>query len=82
MIEYVGLLAALLTTVSFLPQAIKVIKEKNTTGISLGMYSMFTVGVFLWLIYGISRSDFPVIIANATTFVFAGTILTMKIKYK
>lgn len=82
MMEFVGLLAAVLTTSSFLPQAIKVIKEKNTSGISLGMYSMFTAGVFLWLIYGIGRSDFPVIIANAVTFVFAGTILAMKIKYK
>ncbi|WBW99307.1 SemiSWEET transporter [Oceanirhabdus sp. W0125-5] len=82
MMEYIGLLAAMLTTVSFLPQAVKVIKEKNTSGISLGMYSMFTIGVFLWLLYGISRNDFPVIIANAITFVFAGTILSMKIKYK
>lgn len=82
MMEYVGLLAAVLTTASFLPQAIKVIKEKSTSGISLGMYSMFTSGVFLWLLYGISRNDFPVIIANAITFVFASTILIMKIRYK
>lgn len=80
--EYVGLLAAVLTTSSFLPQAIKVIKEKNTSGISLGMYSMFTAGVLLWLLYGISIKDFPVIIANSITLIFASTILTMKIKYK
>ena len=80
--EYVGLLAAVLTTGSFLPQALKVIKEKNTSGISLEMYSMFTAGVLLWLLYGIDIKDVPVIIANSITLIFASTILIMKIKYK
>lgn len=77
-----GWLAAALTTFSFLPQAIKTVKEKNTSGISLGMYSMFTGGVFLWLAYGISIADIPIIIANSVTAIFASIVLIMKLKYK
>jgi MtN3 and saliva related transmembrane protein len=76
-----GYFAALLTTLSFLPQTIKTIKEKNTEGISLLMYSMFTAGVFLWLLYGLLMRDFPIIVANGITFVLALTILVLKIKY-
>jgi len=78
----IGLLAASLTTISFLPQAIKVIKTKNTSDLSLLMYVAFTSGVFLWLIYGYLINDLPVMIANSITLVFAATILFMKIKYK
>lgn len=81
-IAIIGLLAAALTTISFLPQAIKTIKEKNTESISLGMYSLFTTGVFLWLVYGIYINDFPIIAANLITFVLASFILGMKLKYK
>lgn len=79
---YVGWVAAVLTTLSFLPQAIKTVKEKNTSGISLGMYSMFTTGVFLWLLYGLYIKDIPLILANFVTLIFACIILTMKLKYK
>ena len=82
MIDILGYCAAFLTTVSFLPQAIKTIKTKDTSGISLLMYVMFTIGVFAWLIYGTFRKDIPVIIGNAVTLSFAITILRMKIKYK
>lgn len=75
----IGSLAAFFTTFSFLPQAIKVIKTKDTSGISLGMYSMFVLGVFLWLVYGLQTGDLPIICANATTFIFASIILTTKI---
>lgn len=81
-LQYVGWVAALLTTLSFLPQAIKTVKEKNTEGISLGMYGMFTSGVLLWLIYGLSIKDIPLILANFITFIFACIILIMKLKYK
>ncbi|MBC2579528.1 SemiSWEET transporter [Clostridium sp. DJ247] len=77
-----GTLAALLTTFSFLPQAIKVIKTKDTKGISLVMYNMFVLGVFCWLVYGIQIKDLPVILANFVTFIFASIILIFKIKYK
>jgi MtN3 and saliva related transmembrane protein len=60
-----GYVAAFLTTLSFLPQAIKTIKEKNTEGISLVMYSLFTGGVLMWLVYGIFVKDTPIVVANA-----------------
>ena len=78
----IGLSAAACTTFSFLPQAIKVIKTKQTKDLSLVMYFIFTIGVFLWLVYGILVKDTPLIIANIITFIFATTILIMKIKYK
>ncbi len=78
----VGIVAALLTTFSFLPQAIQVIKTKDTSGISLGMYMMFVVGVFLWSIHGFSIGDVAVIGANVITFCLAFVILFFKIKYK
>lgn len=75
MITTVGFTAAAFTTLSFLPQAIKVIKTKNTSGISFSMYLMFTIGVFLWLVYGIATKQASVTIANAITFIFALVIL-------
>ena len=77
--EIIGYLAATLTTVSFLPQAILTIKTKDTESLSLSMYSLFTVGVFLWLIYGVYISDKAIIFANAITFVLAASILSFKI---
>ncbi|HWZ14430.1 MAG TPA: SemiSWEET transporter [Mucilaginibacter sp.] len=81
-ITIIGLLAAFGTTVSFLPQAIKTIQTKNTSGISLSMYALFTAGTLLWLIYGITSGSLPVTIANAVTLVFAGIILFYKIRYR
>jgi len=80
-VTVVGYIAAILTTISFLPQAIKTIKEKNTEGISLVMYSLFTIGVFMWLVYGLFLKDTPIIVANGLTLVLAVTILTLKVKY-
>jgi MtN3 and saliva related transmembrane protein len=81
-ITIIGLLAAFGTTVSFLPQAIKTIQTKNTSGISLSMYALFTAGTLLWLIYGLLSHSLPVTIANAITFIFASVILAYKIRYK
>jgi MtN3 and saliva related transmembrane protein len=80
-IPYFGYLAAILTTLSFLPQAIKTIKEKNTEGISLIMYSMFTAGVLFWLMYGLFINDLPIIVANMVTLILAVSILYLKVKY-
>jgi len=77
----IGLVAATGTTLSFLPQAMRIIKTKHTKDLSLAMYLIFTTGVFLWLIYGILIKDLPVIIANAITLLFTSTILIFKIKY-
>lgn len=81
-IDIIGYFAALLTTLSFLPQAIKTIKTKDTSGISLIMYSMFTIGVLGWLIYGFIKNDIPIFIANLVTLSLAGVILSLKVKYK
>jgi len=81
-ITIIGYLAAFGTTASFLPQAIKTIQTKDTSGISLPMYVLFTVGTLLWLIYGVMFPSLPVAVANAITLIFATTILIYKIKYK
>jgi len=77
----ISIIAACLTTLSFVPQALQVIKTKDTKGISLGMYSMFVLGVFLWTIYGIHMQDIALIGANGVTFILASIILIYKIKY-
>lgn len=78
----IGLAAAAGTTISFLPQAIKTIRTKDTSGISLSMYSLFASGTLLWLIYGLITHNIPVYIANGITLIFAIIILVYKIKYK
>jgi len=77
-----GLVAAALTVIAFFPQLMKTWKTKSTKDISLGMFSAFSVGVFLWFVYGISIGDLPVTIANLVTFIQAFIILMFKLKYK
>jgi MtN3 and saliva related transmembrane protein len=77
--EIIGYLAAALTTASFLPQAILTIRTKDTQSLSLSMYSLFTLGVFCWLIYGVYIANKAIIFANAITFVLAASILSFKI---
>ena len=79
--DSIGLVAAILTTFSFIPQAYKVYKTQKTTDLSLGMFSLFTLGVLLWTIYGILLAAFPIILANTITFILALYILIMKIRY-
>ncbi len=79
--DYLGTAAALLTTASFLPQAIRVIRTGDTRAISLVMYVMFTTGVGLWFLYGLALGSTPIIAANAVTFVLAAVILTQKIRH-
>lgn len=81
-ITLIGLAAASGTTVSFIPQAIQTIRTKNTSSISLAMYSAFTIGTLLWLIYGLLTMNLPVALANSITLVFACIILVYKIRYK
>ncbi len=77
--NYVGYLAAFLTTFSFLPQAIKTIRTRCTKGISTVMYTLFTIGIFFWLVYGILVEDIIIISANFITFIFAFIILFISI---
>lgn len=81
-ITIVGFSAAFCTTASFLPQAVKTIRTKNTSGISLHMYSLFALGTLLWFTYGLATGNYPVYIANGITFIFAAIILAYKIRYK
>ena len=81
-VTVIGLIAAACTTFSYVPQAVKTIKTKNTKSLSLIMYVIMTVGIVLWLSYGILLRDLPIIIANIVTLLFAGIILILKIKYK
>ena len=77
--ETISYIAAVLTTGSFLPQAIMTLKTRDTDSLSLGMYSTFTFGVFLWLIYGIYLADKAIIYANAITLVLSSSILFIKV---
>lgn len=77
--DTIGYLAAILTTSSFVPQALLTMRTRDVSGISLGMYSVFTVGVGLWLAYGIAIGEWPIVVANAFTLALAATILGMKI---
>lgn len=74
-----GYLAAILTTASFLPQALLTLRTRDVAGISLGMYSTFTAGVTLWLAYGVLAGAWPIIVANALTTALAATILVTKL---
>jgi MtN3 and saliva related transmembrane protein len=80
--DLIGFAAATLTTVSFVPQAWLTFKTKDVSGISLGMYSVFTVGVALWLAYGLLLQAWPVVAANAVTLALASGILVMKLVYR
>lgn len=79
-IDMFGFIAAFLTSVSFLPQALMVIKTGKTESLSLLMYSMFTIGIALWLTYGIITTTLPLIFANIITLTLAGIILSIKLK--
>lgn len=79
--EWVGYVAALMTTLAFVPQALKTIRTRDTRSISLGMYVVFTAGIALWLIYGIALDSMPMILANIVTFLLSATILGLKLKH-
>ncbi|MDR3499343.1 MAG: SemiSWEET transporter [Parvibaculum sp.] len=73
----IGYIAALLTTISFIPQAIMTIRTHDTEGISVSMYVIFVTGVFFWFVYGVIQRDFAIIAANFLTFVLALPILVI-----
>jgi MtN3 and saliva related transmembrane protein len=79
--EWFGYAAAILTTTSFVPQAVMTLRTRNTSGISLAMYVIFTIGVALWLVYGIFLVSWPMILANCVTLVLSVSILLLKLRY-
>jgi MtN3 and saliva related transmembrane protein len=80
-IDWLGYTAAALTTFSFVPQLWHTFRTRDVSGISLGMYSAFTLGIALWLVYGVILQAWPLIVANVATLLFAVAILTMKIRH-
>lgn len=81
MIDVLGYTSATLTTIAFLPQIIKTVQTKSAKDVSMGMFVLFTIGVFLWIIYGILTRTYPVLIANAVIFCLALSQIILKIKY-
>ncbi len=82
MIDSIGLLAGLLTTTAFIPQVWKIYRTKSGNDISARMISLFSVGLVLWLIYGILLRSLPLIISNVFTLALALTIIALKIRYR
>ncbi len=80
--DLLGYIAATITTASFLPQVWQTFKTRDVSGISLGMYAAFTMGVALWFIYGLQLSAWPIVIANGITLALALAILGMKLRYR
>ena len=80
-LDLLGYIGALLTTASFIPQAVMTIRSRDTRGISRGMYIIFTTGVAFWLAYGIAIDSLPMILANTVTLGLAGTVLALKLRY-
>jgi MtN3 and saliva related transmembrane protein len=80
-LDMLGYVAATLTTVAFVPQAIKTIRSRDTRAISLGMYVTFTTGITLWLVYGLVLNSRPIIFSNAVVLPLAATILAFKVRH-
>ena len=80
-ITVIGLTAGALTTISFFPQVLQIYRTKKTKDLSLPMFVILTIGIFLWLIYGILSKALPVIAANSIAFIFCSYIVITKIRY-
>ena len=79
--DWIGYLAAALTTVAFVPQALHTLRSRDTRGISLAMYAIFTVGVACWLGYGMMLGSWPMILANVVTLALSAAILVLKLRH-
>jgi MtN3 and saliva related transmembrane protein len=82
MIETIGLAAGLLTTTAFIPQVWKIYRTKSGKDISARMFSLFSAGIVLWLVYGILLQSLPLILSNAVTLVLSLTIIALKLRYR
>ncbi|MDO4625819.1 MAG: SemiSWEET transporter [Pasteurellaceae bacterium] len=81
LIDILGFIVGPLTTLAFLPQAIKIIITKDTSSISIGMYIMQVTGIILWLVYAVILQNYPLLAANGVSLLFSAIILIYKIKY-
>lgn len=80
-LDMLGLVATAFTTSSFVPQVWTTWKTKDVSGISLPTYVIITIGLFLWLLYGIFKHDMPIVVANSVMVVLTATITVMKLRY-
>jgi MtN3 and saliva related transmembrane protein len=80
LVPLIGLLAGTLSTIAYVPQVVKSWRSGSTSDVSLTMFAIMVTGVTLWLIYGVFVHDIPIIVANGTTLLLAGTVLVLKIK--
>ncbi len=80
LVSAVGLVAAFCTTVAYVPQVLRIWRTRSTQDISLGMFAVMTIGVALWIVYGVAIGSMPVIVANGATLVLAATILVLKLR--
>ncbi len=81
-ITVMGFIAGMCTTSAFLPQVVKIFRTRKTEDISLFMYIILTTGILLWIIYGSLNGDIPLVLANGITFIFASSILVLKLRYE
>jgi MtN3 and saliva related transmembrane protein len=81
LITFIGFAAAVCTTAAYLPQVIRTWRTRSTADISLAMFTVMTLGVALWLVYGIAIVSWPIIACNSVTLVFASTILILKLRH-
>lgn len=81
LVDAIGTVAAVLTTAAFVPQVWLTFKTRDVSGVSLAMYSAFTVGIALWLVYGLMMNAWPIVVANAVTLALAISILAMKLTF-
>lgn len=79
--ESIGAVAGLLTTISFVPQVLKVWRSRSAGDISLWMFLLFSLGVLLWLVYGIYLRSVPIVLANGVTLVLALSVVVMKLRF-
>ncbi|UYZ64770.1 SemiSWEET transporter [Hymenobacter weizhouensis] len=82
LISALGLLAASLTTIAYVPQVVQTYRARSGAGLSLPMLLLFSTGVLCWLLYGLLRHDWPVILANAATLSLTVPLLLMKLRFK
>ena len=81
LIEAIGAMGAFLTTICWVPQALRIVRSRDTKAISLSASMAFMLGVLLWLIYGLSLNDWPLIISNLITFILMSIIVALKLRH-
>jgi MtN3 and saliva related transmembrane protein len=80
--QWIGLIAGALTTIAFIPQVVKTYRSRSAKDLSLTMFLVFSIGILLWLVYGILINEWPVIIANAITLLLSLVLLSFKLTFK